>query len=94
MRVADLMEAEGRSFSRAIREEGRTLRSAASRFGIASAAVIVSSLFIALGIITCLIAVFLALTPPLGMPAAAAITGALAIAIGAVLLIVAHFLSK
>lgn len=94
MRVADLMEAEGRSFSRAIREEGRLLRSATSRLGFAGAALIVSSFFIALGIIACLVALFLALTPPIGTPAAAAVTGALAIAIGAVLLVIAHKVSR
>lgn len=88
------MEAEGRSFSRAIREEGRQLRSAASRLGIAGAALIVSSFFIALGIIACLVAAFLALAPTLGTAAAAAITGAIAIMIGGSLLFIAHMVSK
>lgn len=93
MHVADLVEAEGRSFSKSLREEGRVLRSAASRLGIASAALIVSGIFFSLGFLACLAAVFLALQPPLGTPAAAALTGALAIAIGFGLLVVAQKMS-
>lgn len=89
MRVADLVEAEGRSFSTALREEGRVFRSAASRLGFASAALVVSGIFFSIGLLACLVAVFLALQPPLGTPAAVALTGALAIAIGFGLLSIA-----
>lgn len=94
MRVADLVEAEGRSFSNSLREEGRVLRSAAAKLGFATAALVVAGLFFALGFVVCLAALFLALQPPLGTPTAAALTGALAIAIGFGLLVVAQKMSE
>ncbi|MBX3381175.1 MAG: hypothetical protein KF805_13860 [Phycisphaeraceae bacterium] len=90
MRVADLVEAEGRSFSKSMREEGRVLRSAASRLGFAGAALVLSSIFFALGFLACLISIYLGLVPQVGSPTAAALTGVLAIALGLGLLVVAH----
>jgi len=94
VRVADLVEAEGRSFSKSLREEGRVFKAATTRLGFATAALIVSGVFFAIGFLVCLAALFLALQPPLGTPAAAALTGALAIAIGCGLLIVAQKMSQ
>lgn len=90
MRVADLVEAEGRSFSKSLREEGRVFKSAATRLGFATAALVVAGIFFAIGLVVCLASLFLALQPQLGTPAAAALTGALAIAIGFGLLVVAQ----
>lgn len=94
MHVADLVEAEGRSFSKSLREEGRAFRSAAAKLGFATAALTVAGLFFALGCVVCLAALFLALQPSLGTPAAAALTGGVAIAIGFGLLVVAQKMSQ
>lgn len=82
MRVADLVEAEGRSFSKAVREEGRLLRANAARLGFAAVVLMGGSCLLGLGVIACLIAIFLSVQPVAGTPGAAAIVGVLSVGLG------------
>ncbi|MGH7244775.1 MAG: hypothetical protein ACREJD_15285 [Phycisphaerales bacterium] len=88
------MEAEGRSFSKALRDEGRALRSATTRLGFAAAALVCAGVLIIVGLVACFVSVFLALQQPLGTPGAAAATGAIAIAFGVGLLAIAKWVSE
>lgn len=86
MRVADLVEAEGRSFTRALRAEGKVLRESVTRLAFAAVALWGGGTFVGLGILVCLLSLFLALQPALGTPGAAAIVGGLCLAVGLLLL--------
>ncbi|HEX8877729.1 MAG TPA: phage holin family protein [Phycisphaerales bacterium] len=84
MRVADLLEAEGRSLSRAVRLEGAELKTHVARLGLGAGLLVMSALLVMVGVLGVLYGLFLWLQPLTGTPASAALTGVVAIIAGGV----------
>ena len=94
MKVADLVEAEGRTLLYTLQAEGRWMRGYLAGFGVALVCVVGSVVLLLGGIALVGIAGFLWLQQSLGTPAAACIVGLILLALGALSLWMFHFKTR
>lgn len=81
VRVADLLEAEGRSARVAIREEARRARDAARGLMLGAVCIVAAGVFLVAGLSLLLNALYLVVVPGLGAAGALALTGAVALVV-------------
>jgi hypothetical protein len=86
IRLADLVEAEGRSLRGTIRTEARSLRMGAVKVGLFVGLIAAAAPLCLTGVGLVLLAAYLWMAPELGPPGAALITGLLTLAVAGGLL--------
>lgn len=82
VRVADLVEAEGRSVRSALRADARALRESAGRFTLGAAMTVAAAVLLLIGACLCVATVYAALEPSVGVPMALLASGLFSMACG------------